>query len=219
MIRSRFEEQLTELNDNLIEMGKLIENAIAKAKKALEERDAILAQEVIDGDDRIDDMEKRIESLCLKILLRQQPVARDLRAVSAALKMITDMERIADHAADIAELCEYMADKKYLKDLNRISQMAEATKKMVADSVDAFVKGDSETANSVIAYDDTVDNLYIAVKMDMIELVHKDINNGEQCFDLLQIAKYYERIGDHAVNIAEWAIFSISGKHKEAQVI
>ncbi|MDR3162597.1 MAG: phosphate signaling complex protein PhoU [Helicobacteraceae bacterium] len=218
-MRSRFEGQLAELNDNLIEMGGLIKDAISKAKKALEEQDAILARDIIEGDDQIDDLEKHIESLCLKILLRQQPVARDLRMVSAALKMIADMERIADHAADIAELCEYLSGKKYLKELNRISLMAEAAIEMVSMSIEAFVKGDSVLANNVISYDDTIDNLYITVKMDMIEFIHRDINNGEHCFDILQIAKYYERIGDHAVNIAEWAIFSISGKHKEAQVI
>ncbi|MDR3347467.1 MAG: phosphate signaling complex protein PhoU [Helicobacteraceae bacterium] len=219
MMRSRFEEQLTQLNNSMIEMGKMIEQAIAMAKRAFEEQDIMLAEEVIAGDDQIDDMEKHIESLCLKLLLRQQPVARDLRQVSAALKMITDMERIADQAADIAEICVYHSSKKRLKKPESISQMADATINMVKKSVEAFVRKDTTLANEVIEQDDVVDNLFVTVKRDMIELVHKDMDNGEEGFDMLQIAKYYERIGDHAVNIAEWVIFSITGTHKDKQVL
>ena len=219
MMRSRFEEQLIQLNNSLIEMGALIERAISKATKALISQDVDTARSIIDGDSLIDEKEKEIESLCLKLILNQQPVARDLREISAALKMITDMERIGDQATDISELCIYLAAQEYIKKLEHIQQMAEATIKMVTDSIDAFVKKDLELAQTVIDYDDLVDELYVAVKEDLIALIHADVKNGEQAFDLLQIAKYYERIGDHAVNIAEWVIFSITGKHKDKQVL
>ena len=218
-MRSRFDEQLTGLNNNLIEMGALIESAIAKATKALGERDVDAAQKIIADDGIIDEKEKEIESLCLKLLLHQQPVARDLRQISTALKMITDMERIGDQAADISELCAYLDGQEFIKRLEHIPQMAEATIKMVTDSIDAFVNKDLKLAHSVIGYDDVVDDLYVSIKQDLIGLIHEDVGNGEQAFDLLQIAKYYERIGDHAVNIAEWVIFSITGKHKEKQVL
>jgi len=219
MMRSRFDEQLTGLNNNLIEMGALIESAIAKATKALGERDVDAAQKIIADDGIIDEKEKEIESLCLKLLLHQQPVARDLRQISTALKMITDMERIGDQAADISELCAYLDGQEFIKRLEHIPQMAEATIKMVTDSIDAFVNKDLKLAHSVIGYDDVVDDLYVSIKQDLIGLIHEDVGNGEQAFALLQIAKYYERIGDHAVNIAEWVIFSITGKHKEKQVL
>jgi phosphate transport system protein len=219
MMRSRFDEQLSVLNNNLIEMGALIEHAISETTKAVEEQDVAAARRVIDGDDMIDDKEKEIESLCLKLLLNQQPVARDLRQVSTALKMITDMERIADQAADISEICIYLAGQEYIKRMEHIPQMAAATIKMVTNSIDAFVKKDLALAQSVISYDDVVDNLFDSVKRDLIQLIHEDVQNGEQAIDLLQIAKYLERIGDHAVNIAEWVIFSITGKHKNKQVL
>jgi phosphate transport system protein len=219
MMRSRFDEQLSLLNNSLIEMGALIEHAIAKAAKALEKQDVESARKVIESDDLVDDKEKEIESLCLKLLLNQQPVARDLRQVSTALKMITDMERIGDQAADISERCVYLAEQEYIIKLDHIPQMAAATIRMVTDSIDAFVKKDSNLAQSVIAYDDVVDNLFDVVKKDLIQLIHADVQNGEQAIDLLQIAKYFERIGDHAVNIAEWVIFSITGKHKDTQVL
>ncbi|GHV82665.1 phosphate transport system regulatory protein PhoU [Spirochaetia bacterium] len=219
MMRSRFDEQLTQLNNSLIEMGALIEQTIAKAVKALEEQDVESAKTIIVSDDIIDDKEKEIESLCLKLLMNQQPVARDLRQVSTALKMITDMERIGDQAADISELCVYLTEREYIINLKHIPQMAEATIKMVTDSIDAFVKKDLDMAQAVIAYDDVVDDLFDIVKKDMIQLIHEDVQNGEQAVDLLQIAKYFERIGDHAVNIAEWVIFSITGKHKDTQVL
>ncbi len=218
-MRSRFDEQLMELNNNLIEMGALIERAISRATVALLNQDAETAMRIIEGDPEIDDKEKEIESLCLKLLLNQQPVAKDLRLISTALKMITDMERIGDQAADISELCVYLSGLAYIKQLEHIPQMAEAIIKMVKDAIDAFVKKDLALAESVIDYDDVVDDLYVAVKNDLIGLVHDDVKNGEQAFDLLQIAKYYERIGDHAVNIAEWVIFSITGKHKNKQVL
>ena len=218
-MRSRFDEQLTLLNNSLIEMGAMVERAIARAAKALISQDTASARSIIEGDSTIDEKEKEIESLCLKLILNQQPVARDLRQISTALKMTTDMERIGDHAADISELCVYLSAQEYIKKLEHIPQMAEATIKMVTDSIDAFVRKDLELAQAVIDYDDVVDDLYITVKKDLIGLIHKDVKNGEQAFDLLQIAKYYERIGDHAVNIAEWVIFSITGMHKDKQVL
>jgi len=218
-MRSRFDEQLTLLNNSLIEMGAMVERAIARAAKALISQDTATAQSIIEGDSVIDEKEKEIESLCLKLILNQQPVARDLRQISTALKMTTDMERIGDHAADISELCVYLSAQEYIKKLEHIPRMAEATIKMVTDSIDAFVRKDLELAKAVIDYDDVVDDLYITVKKDLIGLIHKDVKNGEQAFDLLQIAKYYERIGDHAVNIAEWVIFSITGMHKDKQVL
>ncbi len=214
-MRSRFDEQLTALHNNLIEMGAMIEQVITKATKALLEQDVALADEVKSGDSIIDEKEKEIESQCLKLLLSQQPVARDLRQISAALKMITDMERIGDQAADISEICIYLANKQYIKELEHIPQMAKATIKMVTDSIDAYVKSNLALARQVIAYDDVVDDLYVTIKKDLIALIHKDMRNGEQAFDLLQIAKYYERIGDHAVNIAEWVIFFIAGQHNK----
>ena len=200
-------------------MGALVERDIAGATKALVSQDADMAKSIIAGAYAIDDKEKEIESLCLKLILNQQPVARDLRQISTALKMITDMERIGDQAADISELCVYLSAQEYIKKLEHIPQMAEATIKMVTESIDAFVKKDLELAQNVIDYDDVVDDLYVTVKRDLIDLVHEDVSNGEQAFDLLQIAKYYERIGDHAVNIAEWVIFSITGKHQDKQVL
>ena len=218
-MRSRFDEQLTILNNSLIEMGAMIEQAISKATNALISQDIIIAEEVIESEVEINEKEKEIESICLKLILNQQPVARDLRQISSALKMITDMERIADQAADISEICIYLAEQEYIKKLEHIPQMANATIKMVSDSIEAFVKKDLKLSQSVIDYDDVVDALYILVKKDLINLIHEDVSNGEQAFDLLQIAKYYERIGDHAVNIAEWVIFYITGNHKNKQIL
>lgn len=210
-MRSRFDDQLAELNNKLIEMGALVESAISKAVQALQDQDAIAARQIMENDDVIDEKEKEIESLCLKLLLHQHPVAGDLRLISTALKMITDMERIGDQAADISEICVYLCGQKYIKELEHIPQMASAVIKMVSESIDAFVRKDAALAQAVIAYDDVVDDLYVVIKKDLIQMVHEDAGNGEQAFDLLQIAKYFERIGDHAVNVAEWVIFSITG--------
>lgn len=213
MMRSRFDEQLSELNDSLIEMGGLIESAIALATHALTKQDIEAAKQVMRNDDLINQKEKDIEATCLKLLLKQQPVARDLRQISTALKMITDMERIGDQAADISEICLSMSEVGYLDELDQIPQMARATIKMVTDSIEAYVKRDIEIAEAVIRHDDVVDELFVKIRRYLIDLVHKDVSQGEQAFDLMQIAKYYERIGDHAVNIAEWVIFSINGRH------
>jgi len=218
-MRSRFEEQLTYLHNSLIEMGALVERAIANAVKALTEKDTELARQVIASDDEIDDKEREIESLCIKILLQQQPVASDLRLVSAAMKMITDLERIGDHAADISELTLLLAEMPYRRNLEHIKQMAEATTKMIADSIDAFVKKDLALANAVIDADDIVDDLFVTVKSDLLELIDEDVKNGDKAIDLIMIAKYFERIGDHATNVAEWVIFSLTGSHKKKSAV
>ena len=218
-MRIKFDEQLNQLNNSLIEMGAIVETAILKAVKALIEQDIELAQQIIAGDEEVDQKEKEIESLCLKIILQQQPVARDLRLVSAVLKMLTDIERVGDHASDISEITVLLADKQYIKKLEHIPQMAEATIKMLANSIDAFVRKDLELANKVIASDDEVDDLFITVKNDLVKMIQEDANNGDQAIDLIMIAKYFERIGDHAVNIAEWVIFSHTGIHKDSQIM
>jgi len=218
-MRTRFDEQLNEMNNSLIQMGALIENAIGLATKALVEQNVLLAKKAIDCDNEINEMEKNIESQCLKLILHQQPIASDLRLISTALKMITDMERIGDHATDISEITLILSEAVYIKKLEHIPQMAQATMKMVSDSIDAYVNKDIDLANAVIAHDDVVDDLFCTVKEDLISLIHADVKNGEQAMDLLMIAKYFERIGDHAVNIAEWVIFSITGEHKNQRII
>ena len=212
-MRNKFDQQLDRLHDMLIEMGAMIENAISYTTQALVSQDAEMATQAIGVDEEIDHMEKEIETMCLRLLLQQQPVARDLRLISAALKMITDMERIGDQAADISEIAMYLIGETYIKKLEHIPQMAAATSKMVTESIDAFVKMDSELAQRVIDYDDVVDGLFDTVKSDLIKLIQADSANGGQAIDLLMIAKYFERIGDHAVNIAEWVLFSITGSH------
>lgn len=215
MNRSKFDDDLKKLNIKLVEMGGLIEKAIADANQALLNRDTELAEAVMRLEEETDEKEKEIEALCLRLLLQQQPVARDLRQISVALKMITDMERIADQSADIAEIVIHLAGQAFIKSLIHVPQMAEATIKMVNDSINAFVAKDLMLAKAVIESDDVVDDLFDIIKDDLINLVCKDVSNGEQAVDLLMIAKYFERIGDHAVNIAEWVVFSITGKHNE----
>ncbi len=212
-MRGKFDAQLARLNDMLIEMGAMIEKAIGLAVDALMKQDGALARRAVAFDNEVDQMEKDIEALCLKLLLQQQPVAKDLRLISSALKMITDMERIGDQAADISEITLLLAGVPYAKTLEHIPQMAEATAKMVTDSIDAFVKKDLELARSVIDSDDVVDTLFNTVKSDWIQHIRDGSADGEQAVDLMMVAKYFERIGDHAVNIAEWVVFSITGKH------
>ena len=218
-MRAKFEQQLKTLNALLIEMGGLAEQSIAMAVKALTDQNTALARRAIESDTEIDNKEKEIESLCLKLLLQQQPVAGDLRLISAALKMITDLERLGDQSADIAEITLYLSDKPQILKPKHIPNMAEATIRMVTDSIDAFVKKDLTLANSVVLYDDIVDGLFDTVKKDLIELITRSPENGEQALDLLMIAKYFERIGDHAVNIAEWVIFSLTGTHKDSRIL
>lgn len=213
-MRGRFDEQLKELNGELTEMGALIKHAIKSAATALVNQDVKAANAAIAFDEQIDRKERDIEAFCLKLLLQQQPVARDLRQISAALKMITDMERIGDQASDISALVIYLAGKEYITPLVHLSQMADEAIVMVSGSIDAFVNKDVELARKTIAMDDVIDDLFDAVKYDLIHLIHQNTDNGEQAIDLLMIAKYFERIGDHAQNIAEWVEYSITGIHK-----
>lgn len=211
-MRVTFDQQLEQLNTELITMGALCETAIATVAKALLDGDVRLTERVLAADGEIDQKEREIESLCLKLLLQQQPVARDLRQISAALKMITDMERIGDQASDIAEILS-MANLTAGDDTLHLASMARATIRMVTDSIDAFVRRDETLAREVIARDDEVDALFCAVKDALIAFIAKNAAMGEQAIDLLMIAKYFERIGDHATNIAEWVLFSLTGEH------
>ncbi len=214
MMRSRFDEQLELLNKELLEMGALIEHAIESASQALLTQDVDAANKAIEFDKEVDQKEKDIESLCLRLLLQQQPVARDLRQISAALKMITDMERIGDQAADISGIVIYLAGTPYIKRLEHLPQMADVAIRMVKGSIDAYVRKDLALTKEIIDMDDIIDNLFVIVKNELIERIHEKAENGEQAIDLLMVAKYFERIGDHAQNIAEWVEFSITGKHK-----
>ena len=218
-MRTNYDRQLKKLNDEMVEMGSMIEGVIEKAIKALVNQDVDLAQEVIRRDDQIDQQEKDIESLCFKLLLMEQPVATDLRQVSSALKMVTDMERIGDHAADISELTIQMAGKPYVKELEHIKAMAKESMVMLVDSIEAYVNLDLTKARKVIAQDDVVDDLFRQVQTELVQLIHKDPDCGEQASDLLMIAKYFERIGDHATNISEWVIFSLTGEHVHGKLI
>lgn len=211
-MRNRFDRQLSTLNDELIEMGSMIEKSIETAIKALVNQDVDLARHAIEADEEIDRQERIIEDLCLKLLLQQQPVAKDLRLISSALKMITDMERIGDHASDISEITIALADQPYIKKLEHIQQMAKETMIMLVGSIEAFVDKDLEKANEVIKRDDVVDDLFNKVKKELIQMIHENADKGEQAADLLMVAKYMERIGDHATNISEWVIFSITGE-------
>lgn len=213
-MRNRFDQQLELLNEELISMGTMVEQSIEMAVDALIHQDVKKAKKAMEYDEQIDRQEKEIENLCLRLLLQQQPVARDLRVISAALKMITDMERIGDHATDLSELTIVMAGQLYMKKLEHIEQMAKETMVMLISSLEAYVSKNLEKAQQVIEHDDVVDDLYVQVKKELIDLIHQDAANGEQAADLLMAAKYFERIGDHATNIAEWVIFSITGKHK-----
>ncbi len=214
-MRSRFDEQLNTLNTEMIEMGALCEEAIALASKALTTGNVALAENVAAISSDIDHKERDIESRCMKLLLQQQPVARDLRQISAALKMITDMERIGDQAEDIAEIITYL-EGKTAEETVHIRDMAAETISMVTNSVDAYVKKDTELAKSVIAHDDKVDEYFDRIKSSLIKMIAEDPENGEYALDLLMIAKYFERIGDNATNIAEWVIFSVTGQHKNS---
>ena len=209
-----FHDELDALNTHLLEMGSMIEYAIETGVQAMEQRNAELARTIVNYDREIDQKEREIESQCLKLLLRQHPVARDLRFISAALKMVTDMERVGDQAADISEIVSYIAQEGYIKQLEHIPKMAEKAVHMVKRAVDAFINRDLDLARAVIDMDDEVDGLFDVIKRELIELIHQNSAMGAQALDLLMIAKYFERIGDHAVNIAEWVEFAITGVHK-----
>ena len=213
-MRNRFDEQLNNLNNELITMGALCEEAISAAVKLLVDNDVKMKESVWEADKQIDQKERDIETLCMKLLMQQQPVASDLRTISSALKMISDMERIGDQASDIAEIAEY-ANGCGMQSETHIADMARATIQMVTDSIDSFVKKDVNLAHTVIEHDNTVDDLFDKVKGELISAIENKAANAEALIDLLMIAKYVERIGDHAENIAEWVIYSITGKHAE----
>ena len=216
-MRNRFDRQLEELHVELIEMGSMCEDVIRKTSKLLQSGDAKVAKEIRKEDSNIDEQERLVESLCLKLLLQQQPVAKDLRKVSAALKMITDMERIGDQASAIAEIIETTDFSVPTNDV-KLAKMAETTIAMVTESIDAYVKQDLELVREVIARDDEVDDLFLEVRQ---EIADDMVEAGDpmSSLDLLMIAKYFERIGDHATNIAEWVEFSITGTHKDADIL
>ena len=209
-MRDKYQEDLEKLNANILKMGKMIEIAIESTVIALMGRDVQAASTVSENDEAIDNMEREIEALCMKLLLQQQPVATDLRVITAALKMVTDMERIGDHAADIAELVLQIPDCKYNK-MDTITEISTQIIKMIHDSVNSFIQRNYDKAQIVIAQDDIVDNLYHEIKSDLIQKIKKT-DDGEQILDYLLIARYFERIGDHATNIAKWVDFAITGK-------
>lgn len=209
-MRNKFNEQLLELNKEMIEMGNKIIDSIKMAIAALESSDTEKAKRIMEGDAEIDRLQKKIENICFNLLIQQQPVATDLRNVTAAMKMVTDMERIGDHAADISEITILMGQESRVDQFEHIAKMANETMIMLNHSIEAYVEKDAEKARRVIEHDDIVDALFDAAKNDVIQLILDDSGEGEEATDLLMIAKYFERIGDHATNIAEWVIFSLT---------
>ena len=211
-MREHFEEELSKLSNALVEMGALCEDAISCAVKYLLKNDAQMKETAAEAEKQIDQKEREIETMCMRLLIQQQPVATDFRMITSALKMISDMERIGDQALDIAEIAEYVTDD--IKSKINIKEMAETTVKMVMNSVDSYVRKDIDIANSVIGLDDTVDALFDKAKSELINVIRTENENAEGLLDLLMVAKYFERIGDHAENIAEWVIFAVTGNHK-----
>lgn len=212
-MRNKFDEQLDYLNEEMTNMGNLCEQVISKAiQVTMEHGNEDLKNEVLDIDSEIDRKEREIENICMKLLLRQQPVATDLRVISSALKMISDMERIGDQASDIVELAKFLKNSE-VKHKIHLDEMAKEVIKMVNESVDSFVNKDLYMARTVIISDDIVDNYFDEIKKQLIKLIAETQDQGEEYVDLLMIAKYLERIGDHATNIAEWVEYSILGKH------
>ena len=214
-MRSKFDKQLLELNTEMIKMGAMIEDSIAKAVDALYNKDEVKAKAIMESDIEVDHAQKNIESICFNLLVQHQPVAKDLRTITAALKMVTDMERIGDHAADISEMTIYMGKGERPISFEHINKMASETMLMLNWSIEAYIEKDIEKAKEVIAHDDVVDNLFNVVKSDIIQMIHEKPDDGEEATYLLMVAKYFERIGDHATNIAEWVIFSIKGMSVE----
>ena len=214
-IRKIFEDELAELKTQLIEMCRLTEQMISDAITALVNKDRELGKSIGVMDKRVDEYEMAIEKRCMRILLKQQPVAKDFREVSTALKMITDIERFGDQAADIGELVYSMPGEKYIKELTHTKAMGNLAIKMVRESVNSFINNDAKLADEVIALDDKMDELFDTVKTELIELIKKDGNNGDQGIELMMVAKYLERIGDHAVNVAEWTKYNETGVHQK----
>lgn len=217
--RLSFEHELQLLRDNLNEMGQLIETAIEKTLQAFATQNEELAKEIIQGDRNVNDIEKTIESRCLSLILKQQPVARDLRIVTTALKVVTDMERIGDHAADIAELILREKRETIYNLVKHIPEMGKVAKEMVHDSVTAFTSLNIEDAKETIQKDDIVDNLFDQVKEEVATLLRASNEHVDQCVDILMIAKYFERIGDHAVNICEWTEFHETGAVNNIRIL
>ena len=211
-MRSKFDEQLHLLNQEMMQMGSMIEDSIQKAINALIDQNVELAKKIMDNDTQIDHEQKKIENICFNLLMQQQPVARDLRVISAAMKMVTDMERIGDHAADISEMTILMSKTKYIPNLEHINRMASETVQMLIRSIEAYVEKDMEKAVDVIASDDVVDDLFDKNKAELIEQIQREPQSAESAADMLMVAKYFERIGDHATNIAEWVIFALDDK-------
>ena len=211
-MRNKFDEQLKNLNDEMIKMGTMIEANIQKAIEALVKSDVELAKNIMEKDSLIDQKQRDIEAICFNLLIQQQPVAKDLRAITAAMKMVTDMERIGDHAADISEITIVLADKDKTKGYDTIIKMASEASVMLIESIDAFTEKDKIKAKDVIEHDDVVDMLFCESKSELIEIINNDPKRGEQELDMLMIAKYLERIGDHATNIAEWVIYAIDDR-------
>ena len=214
-IRKIFEEELADLKTQLVEMCRLTEQMISDAITALVNRDRELGKSIGVMDKRVDEYEMEIEKKCMRILLKQQPVAKDFREVSTALKMITDIERFGDQAADIGDLVYTMPGDAYIKELTHITAMGNLAVKMVRESVNSFINNDEALADEVIALDDQMDDMFLSVKTDLIELIKKDGRNGDQAIELMMVAKYLERIGDHAVNVAEWAKYNETGVHQK----
>ena len=208
-MREKFERQLVELNNTMIDMGNKVIESINGSIDALVNRDIEKAKKIMENDNEIDHLQKAIENICFNLLVAQQPVAKDLRAITAAMKMVTDMERIGDHAADISEMTILMGKDSKIANFNHISKMAAETMIMLNQSIEAYVEKDTKKAHDVIEHDDIVDKLFDEAKKDVIRLIIESSDDGEDATDLLMIAKYFERIGDHATNIAEWVIFSL----------
>jgi phosphate transport system protein len=208
-MRSKFDEQLRQLNNEMIEMGSMIEHAIQNAITALFAQDVEKAEQIMKDDELVDQAQKKIENICFNLLIQQQPVAKDLRTITAAMKMVTDMERIGDHAADLSELTIMMAGSPYLLQEDDIKHMAAEAIQMLLHAIEAYVERDADKANEVIHHDDIVDEYFIKVKDELIEVIREHPERGEQAADLLMVNKYLERIGDHATNIAEWVIFAL----------
>lgn len=218
-MRNQLVTELEQLNKDLLEMGALAERAIGEAVDALVDGDAQKAQAAMESDPQVDDKEKEVERRCFRLLLLQQPVAADLRLISTALKMVTDLERIGDQAQDIAEIALRLIKDDYRGRPRHIPEMAMAAREMVKSAIDAYVAKDLEGAAAVIENDDIVDRLFLRVRDEVIDLIRSDAGAGESAVDLLMVAKYLERIGDHATNIAGWVIFSITGEHGSKRVL
>ena len=217
--RVLFDRELDELNEELIRMGEMVEQAIEDSFEALDKHDTALAEQVIGGDRLVDEMERKIESRCLSLMLRQQPVARDLRHISTALKVVTDLERIGDHAADIAQLALRLEGKEACGMLKHLPAMADSVKTMVRDAIHAFIGRDTKKAGEIGRRDDLIDAFFDKVKKEVTELLKMDADHSDTAVDLLMLAKYLERIGDHAVNVCEWTEFSDTGAVKRVTIL